>query len=116
MHCFEVEAAVQFRDWLKEDIRRNMPDHYAALGETGVREAIDLGIARAATHGLVSPDGVTLFVRMMFLFGAEFDADPNLPWAAETLGDSADLPEPARVAALQSASIEYLRELDRNPL
>ena len=111
MHAFEAAATARFKDGLVEEIREHMPDHYHALGEQGVREAVELGIRNASAHLIASEAGVTLFVRFMMLFGLTFDTDPNLPWAQSTLQDSQELPESARVAALQQAAIEFLEEM-----
>jgi hypothetical protein len=84
------------------------PDQHRALGEAEVRRAVRHGIARADRHRLETERDILRFVTLMFVFGRDFDEDPELPWAASILGssDGATL----RTSRLQT---EALRHRDR---
>jgi hypothetical protein len=103
---------LRFRNQVAAEIREHLPDHYAALGESGVHAAIEAGISQARGYAIVTEAGVTIFVRFMMLFGLEFDEDPSLPWARLVLEDPGYADEASRIAALRDAGMEYLRALE----
>jgi len=76
-----------FVDRMVEHLNQFFPKHCAALGVSGVREAIDYGIERASSYGIVGERDVCLYIDLMFGFGKDFDTDPELPWAASVLND-----------------------------
>lgn len=76
-----------------------------ALGEAGLADAIDHGLARAAAHGFRAESDLLQYLNLCFTFGRDFDGDPELGWAAAILAD--DRAEPgARMRRL------YARALD----
>jgi hypothetical protein len=72
---------------VRSRFERVLPAKYAFVGETAVRQATSLGIESARAYGILSERGITSFVTMRFVLGAEFDSDPLLPWASRTLRD-----------------------------
>lgn len=48
-----------------------------ALGEVKIREMIRHGIARAKIYGITAETDVSRYINMMFVFGREFDIEPN---------------------------------------
>ncbi len=88
LEAFAAAAEQGFERRLVKLLRQQFPDDCVDLGDDGVTEVVELGIQRAAAHGLQVEGDVCLFVAMMFLFGPEFDEDPALPWAARVLGDA----------------------------
>lgn len=111
MRSLEAASKERFERGLVEHFREHLPDHYAALGPEGTREAIQYGVTRAAEYGIVTEGGVTVYVRLMFLFGRDYDADPALPWAGAILRDPAIADEATRVSRLASAAMEHLQAL-----
>lgn len=88
-------------------LQRFFPQHCAALGPDGVREAIDHGIDRAGGYGIVGERDVVLYLDLMFAFGRDFDTDPNLPWAAAILTDER-IPAPKqRINRLHAAALAH---------
>ena len=58
-----------------------------ALGETVLRQIVEKGIDRANFYGLSQRGPVQFYVEMMFLFGSDFDTDPQYPWINKILRD-----------------------------
>ncbi|KIH83436.1 hypothetical protein UCMB321_2932 [Pseudomonas batumici] len=101
----------RFVDDLAEHFRLALPEHHAALGPDGTRETIRHGVARARAYGITTARGVTVYVRLLFLFGRDYDTNPELPWAGAVLGDPALAEEDARVDQLALAARFYLEAL-----
>lgn len=92
-------------------LTRFFPEHCTALGPAGLREAIDHGIARAASYGIIGERDVCLYLDLMVAFGRDFDQDPNLPWAAAILNDDA-IPAPKqRINRLHDAALAHTARL-----
>lgn len=70
--CFEQEIAAE--------LQARLPECCAALGEE-LSEAISYGVERAIAYGLNAEVGVAAFVKLMFIFGPDYETDPQLPWA-----------------------------------
>jgi len=77
----------KFENALVDHLNQYFPEKCRALGETGVLENIRLGIERAKSYGIVIEYQVSLYINLMFTLGRNFDSDPDLPWAIETLKD-----------------------------
>ncbi len=104
LHRFETELTAHFRD--------HLPVHYHALGEEGTRQAIRYGIERARSYAIQTEPGIATYIRHMFLFGRDFDRDPQLSWAGRVLLDMSILNERQRIERLSESSLEHLRALD----
>jgi hypothetical protein len=74
-----------FESAMVDNVRRNDPEQFKAIGEPGVREAVRYGIERAATYGIERGEGVAFYVALMFVLGRDFGVDPDYPWASEIL-------------------------------
>lgn len=94
-------------------LQRFFPQHCAALGPAGVREAIDRGIVRAGHYGIVGERDVVLYLDLMFAFGPDFDTDPNLPWAAAILTDERVPAPKQRINRLHDAALAHTAEASR---
>jgi hypothetical protein len=105
---FEQAALRNFEDQMLEHLKGFTPRHYAILGEPGVRQVIRLGIERAGQYGLTSRGPVRFYIELIFMVGSDFDTDPQLPWAAEILNDSAIVNQMGRADRLYEAAMEYL--------
>lgn len=68
-----------------EDLWVDFPQHCLVLTDGGTRPAVELGIARAQQHGFCAQGDLSAFVSLMVLLGADFDEDPQLPWARACL-------------------------------
>jgi hypothetical protein len=66
-------------------IRETYPKKVDALGEDKIREIIRDAPKRATKYGFKGDPHVLKYVEVMVLWGRDFDADPQLPWAAQIL-------------------------------
>lgn len=80
-------AAQQFEEDLVRHLHEFAPAHCEVIGDVGVRATIRLGVERAAGYGFRARGPVRFYVELMFMFGSDFDTDPQLPWAAIVLTD-----------------------------
>ena len=111
MEAFERSSMNSFVDELAEHFRQALPEHHAVLGHDGTRETICYGIARARAYGITSVRGVTIYIRLMFLFGRDYDTNPELPWAGAALGDPMLADEITRAHQLALAAHAYLERI-----
>ena len=75
------------------------PVDVGMCGESQTRRLVEAAISRAASYGMVTEPGATLFLDLMFQLGVDFDHDPQLAFAARVLKDPG-LSEGARVRRL----------------
>jgi hypothetical protein len=85
MEVFASAAVRNFEDRMVKYLAEYFPGHCDDLGEAKVREIVHRGWERAKGYEMTSERSVSLFISMMFMLGSGFDADPQLPWAAEML-------------------------------
>jgi hypothetical protein len=78
-------ASVQqhFEERLMAHLERFFPQPCVILGEFGLRQLCQEGIARARAYGLRSERDLCKYLNLMFVFGCDFDHEQ--PWAAEIL-------------------------------
>jgi hypothetical protein len=110
MEVFDRAVLKDFEDQTLEHLKKGFPKHCRLLGEENLRKKVRQGFERARSYGLSSQNGLRLFVELTFLLGSGFDTDPQLPWAAEILKDTAS-DQAARVERLHQKSMEYLEKV-----
>ncbi len=113
MAAFAAAKTARFIKETAADLQRILPRHCDALGPDGVREAIDFGMKRASGYGIVAEPGVLVYVRLMFMFGREFDR--KYEWAQRALRDASGGEGDTAVAKLSSAAEQYLRDAAHVP-
>jgi len=107
LDVFEHAARQRFEDDVVAHLRDFAPTHTKALGEEGVRQVIRLGMGRSANYGFTLRGPVQFYIELMFMLGSAFDSDPQLPWAAEALGDPEVLDEMDRADLLHAHALKY---------
>lgn len=85
LDALDRDMRKRFEQRMFAHVQQFFPQRCKALGEASVREWIGTGIARAAGYGVVAEVDVCRYIDVMFVFGREFDTDPQLPWAARIL-------------------------------
>ena len=111
MNLFERTALDRYKRGLVPHIREHFPKHAGYLGDDGLIEVIEPGIARAGEYGFESQRDLCLFVDLTIMLGAGFDTDPLLPWAAGVLHDL-EIQEPRdRMEVLWESTMNYLDEV-----
>ena len=102
-----------FVRWLKEHVTSFFPERCAHLGDKGVGEDIQYGIARAKSYGFSDEADICRYVDVMFAFHRDFDKDDSLPWASDILSN-ADLAQPnIRIELLTNAAVTHLDTEER---
>lgn len=78
----------RFEEQMVIHLHTFFPERCAELGEPGVRTAIIYAINRAARYDITSERDICKYLNLMFVYGFQFDVDPELPWAAAILNDA----------------------------
>jgi hypothetical protein len=108
MEAFAVDGLAKFEEDMLVHFKGFAPKHYEVIGERGTREVIRLGMERSRSYQLTRRGAVRFYIELMFMFGSDFDTDPQLPWAAETLNDLSVPYDIDRAEILFDRTTEYL--------
>ena len=87
------------------------PKHCAVIGQHAVRTAIRLGIDRAQRYGLTNRGPVRFYLESMFMFGSDFDTDPQFSWATAILNDGLLSDQMAKANRLYEAAMTFVDEI-----
>ncbi len=109
MKVFEEASLRRFEDEMVVHSTEFSPRLCEVLGEEQLRVALRQAMARAGDYGFTCRGPLRLFVEMMFLFGSDFDTDPQYPWAAEILNGSDD--QMQRSEKLCETILDYQKEV-----
>ena len=106
------QAAVEaFVSRTLHHVEAHFSTHRQIIGEAQMRAVIRLAVERAGRHGFTTERDVSLYLNLMLLLGSAFDADAQLPWAAQILSD-AELTDPQeRIDRLYDAAVDYLEKV-----
>lgn len=85
-------------------VRRAFPEQCQQLGEDRTHVVVLYGLGRALEHGFNRRQQIARYLNLMFLFGADFDRDPKLPWASQVLTEPSLKDELDRMDRLQRAA------------
>lgn len=108
MEAFEEVALRNFEDWMVVHLNKFFPNHCEALGDSGVREAIQYGTQQAESYDIVTERDVCKYIDLMFALGRDFDTDPDFAWAHEILHDETIEDGRERIDQLCRAAITHL--------
>jgi hypothetical protein len=98
-----------FEDEMVAHLAEFSPPLFKAVKENQMRVVICLGIARAGKYGITFRGPIRFYLELMLLFGSHFDTDPQYPWAAEILRDSA--PQMSRAERLYERTLDYRKNV-----
>lgn len=108
MEVFERAAAESFEEELISHFRRFSPRHSEVIETAGVRRTVRLGLKRARKYGLTCRGPVQFYIEMMYMFGSDFDTDPQIPWAGGMLEMATDAGQVERADRLYDKTTAYL--------
>ncbi len=108
VQVFEQAAVRNFEDRMIEHLKKFARKHFKILSEAEIRGIIRYGWERANTHRFTSERSVRFYVELMLMLGSSFDSDPQMPWAAEILGDESMLDEAERIDRLYDKAWDYV--------
>lgn len=93
METLSKAAYKDFENRMVAHLQEFFPNECDALGEDEVRDEIKYGVRRSKVYGFESEQDVCRYIDLMFAFGSNFDADPDLKDLREVLDDkSSDNP------------------------
>lgn len=84
---FEDQSWVRFHHQMLGYVHETFPEAFEELTPQEVLEVIQYGIQVAKAYDFHTESGIQCIIHLMFAFGAEFDLDPEFPWAQEILLD-----------------------------
>jgi hypothetical protein len=96
-----------FEDEMVSHLSEFSPALFRAVGEPQMRLAIRSCTRRAAEQGFTFRGPVRLYLELMVMFGSDFDADPQYPWAGEILKETG--PQMLRAESLFEKAMDFRR-------
>lgn len=73
----------KFESQMLDHLRKFFPDQSLKMDEQALRETVRYGSRRSEHYGCNSVSEKTKYLNLMFVFGRDFDVDPDLKWAAK---------------------------------
>lgn len=111
MGVFEEFALTGFEQELVEHLKLFEPELCKAAGDEGVRKTVQLCIERAKGYGFTKRGSICFYLELMSVLGIDFDTDPQLYWAYETLGDESLGDENSRTNLLYDRMTIFMDEV-----
>ena len=115
----DAQLAVFGRIHLEEFVRRAIAHvracfaaQAADLGDEGVERSVRTALDRCRQYALPSEGDVLRYLNLMYALGFDFDADPALAWAGETLRD-AELEAATKLGLLAQRAAQVLAARER---
>lgn len=85
--AFEKQEVKKFEDPTYLHLNKLYPVQCQNLGESKLRQMIQVGIKRAAAYGILREHDVRKYIEVMVVLGPDFDRDTKFPWASSLLND-----------------------------
>jgi hypothetical protein len=99
---FRAERVTKFEARMLEHVAQTHPEDYSSLGGAeGVRSFLRRAIDAAASRGIRTERGVSLFIELVLAYGLEFELAPYREWALRMLANSR-LPGQMRLTLIQN--------------
>jgi len=112
MRSLSKAAYMEFENRMLAHLREFFPAECDALGEDEVRDEIKYGVRRAKLYGFESEQDVCRYIDLMFAFGSNFDADPDLVELRELLDDDVAEDPTERMDCLYDVAMSILDAKD----
>lgn len=111
METFDKFVLPAFEEEMIAHLKQFAPDHAETIGDKNVRLLIRSGIESAKQYGLTYRNPVRFYIELMFMFGSDFDTDPQYAWAGEILIDSTILDQVEKADRLYLKTRDYLKKV-----
>lgn len=108
LEAFRRASMEGFEDRMVAHLKEFLPESCAEMAESEIRRRIQYGIRRASAYSITAEDDVCRYIDLTFAFHPQFDTDPGLPWASETLRDPALRDPSDKMNALWEEALEHL--------
>ena len=109
--AFEQASLKKFEDEMVTHLKKFAPQHCEAIGEPPLRQAIWLGIERSAKYGFTNRGPVRFYIELMFMFGSDFDTDPQLVWAVDVLNNATLSDQMAKADRLYDKAMDCVAKI-----
>ena len=116
IQAFALNAGNQFEAQTVRHISRFASRQFELLGEKTISQIVRLGIDLAEKHGFTNRGPARFYVELMFMFGSDFDTDPQYPWAAEVLSGEGPGDQRDRADQLYQKTMGYIEKVVGNDL
>jgi hypothetical protein len=104
MDAFRNQPRLAFESEMAAYLKRYFPFEAA---NADLPRWVQSGLDRAAQYEFATYNESAQYLALMAILGAGFDEDPQIPWAAEMIGDSDNAPED-RITRVFDRAIEFL--------
>jgi hypothetical protein len=105
MKVFEDDAMRRFEDEMVVHSNEFTPRLCKVIGEEQLRVALRQAIERAGAYGFTNRGPIRLYIELMFLYGSDFDSDPQYPAVGEVLNTSGD--QMLRAEQIHAGVLDY---------
>lgn len=85
MKAFENDALRRFEDEMVVHSKEFTPRLCKVIGDEQLRVALRQTMERADTYGFTNRGPIRLYIELMFLYGNDFDTDPQYPSLGKVL-------------------------------
>ncbi|MDH5180272.1 MAG: hypothetical protein OEZ39_08105 [Gammaproteobacteria bacterium] len=109
IQAFEIAALHNFENEMVEHSRNFTPKLCEVLGEEKLRIAIKHAMSRASEYGFTNRGPIRLYIEMTYLFGSDFDTDPQYPIFNLILNEDND--QMVRAEKLHNEITTYLADI-----
>ncbi len=109
MNAYEQDAALRFEDEMVAHSRSFSPKLTTVLGESQLRVALRQAMNRAEKYGFTLRGPIRLYIELMFLYGSEFDTDPQYPDIGKELNATDD--QMARAERIWQSVVEFIEQV-----
>ncbi len=106
MAVLSESSIARFVDITAAQLKLILPRHCEALGAEGLRKHVRFGIEKASSYGIISEPAIAGYIRLMFMFGREFDRKHD--WALRVLQGGEE--DKARAVLLTQAAEQFLKD------
>ncbi|MFV1984101.1 MAG: hypothetical protein ACC657_11225 [Thiohalomonadales bacterium] len=113
MQFFEDEAKLIFEDEMFEHSKKFVPQYCKIIDEQPIRSTLRQAIQKANSFGFTYRGTIRLYIEMMFIFGSDFDTDPQYPILRKWLLSNKDTDEQLEIASkLCAIKEEYTKQVN----
>ena len=85
VEVFSEEAMKSFEELMLPHLKKFFSEFCAATPEPKLKAFIRYGVKRAGSYDITAKRDVSRYIDLMVSLGADFDKDPQLPWAGQIL-------------------------------
>lgn len=107
---FEDASLKNFEDNMVLHSQEFSPKLCEVIGEDQLRIALRQAIKRADSYGFTLKGPIRLYIELTFLFGSDFDTDPQFPAIAEIL--KSDIGEMERAEKIHKWVLDYNQKVN----